>query len=83
MRRWLHGLLRPLVEDLLSPKCIKSRGVFEADAVQRLLHEDRTGVVDASYSIFGIVCLELWCRQYLDGVYAVDPMLEPELLSSQ
>lgn len=75
LRRWLRGPLRSMVDDLLSPASLLSRGIFDASAVRRLLQEDRAGAIDASYSIFGIICLELWCRQYVDGAYAVDPIL--------
>lgn len=72
LRRWLQGRLRPLVEDTLSSQSIARRGVFDAAAVQALLRDDRNGTIDASYSIFGLVCMELWCRQYLDGHFALD-----------
>jgi len=75
LRRWLQGRLVGLVDDTLSPKAIKARGVFDAAAVERLVREDRAGTVDASYTIFSLVCLELWCRQYLDGHFAVDATL--------
>jgi len=75
LRRWLQGRLLNLVDDTLSPAAVKGRGIFDAKAVDRLVHEDRAGRVDASYTIFSLVCLELWCRQYLDGRFAVDATL--------
>jgi asparagine synthase (glutamine-hydrolysing) len=75
LRRWLQGPLRDIVDESLSPQNIAVRGVFDAGEVQRLVNEDRAGRLDASYPIFGLVCLELWCRQYLDGHYALDPKL--------
>jgi asparagine synthase (glutamine-hydrolysing) len=75
LRKWLHGVLKPLVEDVLSARSLKQRGVFDFVAVRQLVDADRAGDVDASYTIFGLVCLELWCRQYLDGAYVLDPGL--------
>jgi len=75
LRKWLHGVLRPLVDDVLSAASLRSRGVFDPHAVAALVEADRTGRTDASYTIFGIVCMELWCRQYLDGNYAMDAAL--------
>jgi len=75
LRKWLQGVLKPLVEDVLSANSLQQRGVFDSVAVRQLIDADRAGKVDASYTIFGLVCLELWCRQYLDGAYAVDPDL--------
>lgn len=76
LRKWLQGVLKPLVDDVLSPKCLLSRGVFEVNAVRQLVDADRAGQVDASYTIFGMVCLELWCRQFMDGAYALDAELK-------
>jgi asparagine synthase (glutamine-hydrolysing) len=72
LRKWLQGVLKPLVDDLLSPRSLLARGVFEPIVVRQLLDADRGGKVDASYTIFGMVCLELWFRQYIDGAFALD-----------
>ncbi len=72
LRKWLQGILKPLVDDVLSPSSLLARGVFEPTVVRQLVDADRAGKVDASYTIFGMVCLELWCRQYIDGAYALD-----------
>lgn len=75
LRRWLQGVLRPLVDDVLSDRSVRSRGVFDPVAVSRLVRADRAGQVDASYTVFGMACVELWCRQYIDGAYALDAAL--------
>lgn len=72
LRRWLQGILKPLVDDVLSEHSLKSRGIFDPGAVKQLVQADRASRVDASYTILGMVCLELWCRQYIDGAYALD-----------
>lgn len=76
LRKWLHGPLAPLIDDCLNPTRLRSRGLFDAAAVGELLAQDRAGRIDAVYSIFGLVCIELWCRQFIDGHYAVDANLE-------
>lgn len=70
LRDWLQRRLRPLVEDVLSTESILRRGIFDAVAVQTLLKQFQQNKIDATYSIFGLVCMELWCRQYVDGNYA-------------
>lgn len=72
LRQWLRGVLKPLVDDVLSPHSLNQRGIFDAKAVKSLVEADRSGRVDASYTIFGLVCLELWCRQFIDGHFALD-----------
>lgn len=75
LRHWLQTILRPLVDDVLSDASLRARGVFNPVAVQRLRQADLAGRVDATYTIFSVVCLELWCRQYIDGAYALDTTL--------
>lgn len=69
LRSWLHKGLAPLVADTLSSVAIAKRGMFNAKAVHALLARDRAGKIDGTYLIFAMVCLELWCRQYIDGNY--------------
>jgi asparagine synthase (glutamine-hydrolysing) len=66
LRYWLRNQLRPLVEDVLSPRAIAARGLFDAAAVQRLVAQNDARRVDAAYSIFAMICVELWCRMFVD-----------------
>ncbi|BEI36604.1 asparagine synthase (glutamine-hydrolyzing) [Polynucleobacter sp. HIN7] len=76
LRQWMQGILRPLVDDVLSRSSLLNRGLFDPKAVDALVSADRIGRVDATYTIFGIICLELWCRQFIDGNFSVDPFIE-------
>ncbi len=66
MRRWIKQGLRPLVDEVLSPKSLRARGLFDPKAVERLVRRDRARFIDASYLVFSLVCIELWCRQFVD-----------------
>jgi asparagine synthase (glutamine-hydrolysing) len=66
LRRWLDVELRPLVDELLSEETIGRRGLFDASAVRTLIERDRAGTVDGGYTIFALLCLELWCRAFID-----------------
>ena len=66
LRRWLKHELRPMVEDTLSEGSLKKRGIFDYRAVKKLMQLDRAGRVDGAYTIFSLVCLELWFRIFLD-----------------
>ena len=67
LRAWLRGPLAELLGDILCPASIARRGLLDAAAVQRLVSLDRAGRLDAAYPIFALLCLELWCRIFLDG----------------
>lgn len=66
VRRWLRHELREWVEDMLSPASLIRRGLFDPAAVARLIEDDRSGRIDAAYTILGLVCIEVWCRHFLD-----------------
>jgi asparagine synthase (glutamine-hydrolysing) len=70
LRSWLNGALRDRVDDTLSKDSLERRGLFSPAAVQRLIALDRAGRVDGAYTIFALVCLELWCRLFLDAAPA-------------
>ena len=66
LRRWMQHDLRELMGDLLSVASLKQRGLFEPAAVQRLIADNDSGKVDASYTLLSLLCIELWCRSFLD-----------------
>ena len=66
IRNWLRGPLAPLVDDLLSTHSLESRGLFDPAGVWRLIGLDRDQRYDASYTIFSLMCIELWCRIFVD-----------------
>lgn len=66
LRRWLRHDLRELLGDLLSEESLQIRGLFEPAAVQRLIANNDSGKVDASYTLLSLLCIEIWCRTYLD-----------------
>ncbi len=67
LRAWLRGPLKPFVEDMLSVSAINKRGIFDSKTVQQLIIDDRNGKIDAAYTIFSLICIEIWARQFVDG----------------
>jgi len=70
LRRWLREDLSLVVEDLLSESIINARGIFDYKAVKKLIFDDKNGRIDATYSIFSLICLEMWCRRFIDNKYS-------------
>jgi asparagine synthase (glutamine-hydrolysing) len=66
LRTWLKHDLRPMVRDTLDPAALRRRGIFDPAAVQRLIDLDAAGKVDGTYTIYALMCVELWCRRFLD-----------------
>ena len=70
LRRWMRVELRELLADVLGEHSLKNRGLFVPAAVQRLIHANDSGQIDASYTLLSLLCIELWCRRFIDAVPA-------------
>lgn len=66
LRRWMRHELRPLLGDLLSEESLRRRGLFDVAAVRRLIQQNDMGKIDAAYPLFSLLCIEIWCRQFVD-----------------
>ena len=66
LKKWLDGGLKDVVDDALSEDSIVKRGIFDHSGVLSLRKSHNTGQIDASYVIFALVCIELWCRRFID-----------------
>ena len=71
LRRWMRSDLRKLLEDLLSPDALRRRGLFQPAAVWRLIEQNDSGKVDAAYTLLSLLCIEIWCRAFLDDRLSV------------
>lgn len=66
IQEWLDGDLKGMVEDVLSHQSLKQRGWFDPKAVDKLRADNKAGKIDATMTIFELVCLELWTRRFVD-----------------
>lgn len=65
LRYWMKNELQPLVEDVLSESSLKNRGLFNYQGVKNLMDMDRNGRIDASYTIFALICIVNSGAEYL------------------
>jgi asparagine synthase (glutamine-hydrolysing) len=63
---WLRRDLRPTLDDLLAPDCVRARGLFDVDAVEALKQEHLSGARTHADRLWTLMMLELWTREYLD-----------------
>ena len=68
LRRWFQVELRDWLYDTLSVDRLQRRGLFEPQAVQRLIAANSEGRIDASYTLLSLACIEIWCQYFLDGL---------------
>ena len=65
LRRWIRHELKELLCDVLSFDSINNRGIFDPNAVLKLISDNDKGKIDASYTLFSMLCIELWIRNYI------------------
>jgi asparagine synthase (glutamine-hydrolysing) len=70
LARWLRTELRSAVHDLLAPKVVSARGLFEPAAVEALKREHLTRERNHADRLWTLMMAELWMRHYLDGATA-------------
>lgn len=67
LRKWMRHDLRPLLDGMLSRESLGRRGLFDPGAVRRLVEANAAGHVDGSYTLLSLLCIEIWCRRFLDA----------------
>lgn len=71
LRRWMRYELRELLGDVLSEASLRRRGLFDPVAVQQLIADNDTGRKDAAYTLLSLLCIEIWCRRFVDSQESV------------
>ena len=66
LRSWMRNELRDLLGDVLCSANLRSRGLFQPNAVHQLIAANDCGRVDATYTLFSLLCIELWCLHFID-----------------
>ena len=66
VRKWITAEMDDLINDYLSRAQLDKRGIFNADEVQKLIIENKKGKIDASYTIWSLLAIESWFRQFVD-----------------
>lgn len=77
LRRWMRDDLRELLGDVLSERRLRERGLFDPAAVQGLIADNDAGRRDGAYTLLSLLCIELWCRRFLDGPGLPAPIQAP------
>jgi len=68
LRHWVKHELNELIQETLSKHSIDKRGIFNANTVSKLIALNKQNKIDATYTIFSLLCIELWCRMFCDKV---------------
>lgn len=64
LRQWLQGPLKEIVRQRLTDESFVSRGIFNHAAIADLISDYEKGKKDTSYTLFSLLCIESWLRQF-------------------
>ena len=67
IRNWFKLELKGWIREFLSEEKVRKRGIFNPAAISNLILKNETGEQDFSYTILSIICLEIWCKKFLDN----------------
>lgn len=66
IRSWVRNELKDFINDILSESNIKKRNLFDYGYIKNLIKDNLDYKVDASYTIFSLVCIEIWFQIFID-----------------
>lgn len=66
LREWVATRLDTWIRELLSPRQLRARGIFDPVAVEKILRANASNRADHGYIIYAILNLELWFRTFID-----------------
>jgi asparagine synthase (glutamine-hydrolysing) len=69
LKNWMRDnrSVREMMDDLLSPECVKNRGYMSFEYVDRMKREHDSRRANHSHRLWALMILELWMRQHMDG----------------
>jgi asparagine synthase (glutamine-hydrolysing) len=67
MGQWLRGDARSFCRDLLSPAGLGGRGLFDPQALTRIMDQHESGAADRGALLWALISVELWHQLYADA----------------
>lgn len=68
LAQWTKGVAREFVRDILLSDRVRQRGIYNIAAIERAIDSER----EFGRVVWGLLCLELWHRIYIDGEMKFD-----------
>jgi asparagine synthase (glutamine-hydrolysing) len=78
LAEWSRGPLKDFLADILLSRRARERGIFHMDAVEQLVLKERS----FGRQVWGLLCLELWFRAFVDGEQLPNPRSVPEFTAT-
>ena len=78
VQEWINSQLRERIQDTLTDRRTRERGLFDARYVGLLLDEHARGRRDHSHPLWALMMLELWHRTFVDRQQDASVRVSPE-----
>lgn len=65
LRLWMNNELKGRLENFLQSGLLFEDKILDNSAVRKLVERDNKGEIDATYTIWGILALESWYKQFI------------------
>jgi asparagine synthase (glutamine-hydrolysing) len=67
VRQWILNDMEEMIKYRLSKEKLKERGIFNPEKVWELINDNKTGKIDASYTVWSLMAIESWMEQFVDS----------------
>ena len=68
VRKWITVEMDDMIQERLSEENIVRQGIFDYEKVQELINKNKSGSIDASYTIWSILAISSWLKQFRNGI---------------
>jgi asparagine synthase (glutamine-hydrolysing) len=69
---WFRGAYKSVIDEYVLSERARSRGIFNADLVRRLVTRHQSGEENHDERLWALVNFEIWQRQFFDGEWQHD-----------
>jgi asparagine synthase (glutamine-hydrolysing) len=76
-KQWFAGPFYEPVQDLLSSREVRERGIYNIDAIRKDVELHKRGRIDVSSALFNVVQFEIWSKIAKSRVAAANNMVLP------
>lgn len=66
VRSWIKGPLESDMKQILLSKQFQDRNIFDNELVLEMINDNHNNKKDYSYTLLSLMCIEIWCRQFID-----------------
>ena len=67
VRKWITEDMSDMIRERLSEERIREQGIFDFKAIEKIISQNKSGKLDASYNIWAILAVTSWVEQFVNN----------------